>query len=363
MNTRLHHVWYKTSWYHPRMKKIYSKDRFNDSPTAVYRLRVIEFSNQYGTVPTIDAFNISKRTLFRWKQRYISSKRDANSLIPNSKRPHKVRDMLVHINVVNEIRRVRYMYGCIGKRKIKVLIDDYCIQSGYPCISISTIGKVIKRYNMISLRKKIYHNPNTKRRKKVKVTRVRYSPKSNTYGYVEIDTIQRFVNGMRTYIFNAVDINTRFQFSYGYTSSNTKNSVDFVKKLNDIYPIHNGIHTIQTDNGSEYLGEFRRYVKSLGIKHVYIYPRCPKVNGCVERANRTLQEDFVYQNEDLVNVGIDTFNKKLMDYLVWFNTKRPHESLGDISPIQYVLKSNPECHMYVTCTSHCIFNIRLIYFF
>ncbi|MBP6976366.1 hypothetical protein KBB42_02120 [Candidatus Dojkabacteria bacterium] len=252
------------------MKKIYSKDRFNDSPTAVYRLRVIEFSNQYGTVPTIDAFNISKRTLFRWKQRYISSKRDANSLIPNSKRPHKVRDMLVHINVVNEIRRVRYMYGCIGKRKIKVLIDDYCIQSGYPCISISTIGKVIKRYNMISLRKKIYHNPNTKRRKKVKVTRVRYSPKSNTYGYVEIDTIRRFVNGMRTYIFNAVDINTRFQFSYGYTSSNTKNSVDFVKKLNDIYPIHNGIHTIQTDNGSEYLGEFRRYVKSLGIKHVYI---------------------------------------------------------------------------------------------
>mgnify|MGYP001768519823 FL=1 len=216
MNTRLHEMWYKTSWYHPHMKKIYIKDRFNDSPVALHRLRVIEFSIQYCTQPTIDTFKISKRTLYRWKERYMSSERDANSLIPISKRPKKVRDMLVHINVVNEIRRVRYMYGCIGKRKIKVFLDEYCIQNGYQCISISTIGKVIKRYNMISLNKKIYHNPNTKRRRMSRVQRVRYSPNSKTLGYVEIDTIQRFVNGMRMYIFNAVDINTKFQFSYGY---------------------------------------------------------------------------------------------------------------------------------------------------
>jgi len=352
MNTRLHEMWYKTSWYHPHMKKIYIKDRFNDSPVALHRLRVIEFSIQYGTQPTIDAFKISKRTLYRWKERYMSSERDANSLIPISKRPKKVRGMLVHINVVNEIRRVRYMYGCIGKRKIKVFLDEYCIQNGYPCISISTIGKVIKRYNMISLNKKIYHNPNTKRRRKARVQRVKYSPNSKTLGYVEIDTIQRFVNGMRMYIFNAVDINTKFQFSYGYISSNTKNSVDFVKKLQQVYPIYKGIHTIQTDNGSEYLGKFDTYLKQIGIKHKYIYPRCPRINGCVERANRTLQGEYVYRNEGLANISMESFNKGLMDYLVWFNTKRPHESLGDISPIQYVLKSRPECHMYVTCTAY-----------
>ncbi len=353
MNMRIHHVWYKTSWYHPHMNKIYIKDRFNDSPVAVYRLRVIEFSNQYGTQPTIDAFKISKRTLYRWKKRYISSKRDANSLIPISKRPKKVRTMLVHINVVNEIRRIRYMYGCIGKRKIKVLLDEYCIRSNYPCISISTIGKVIKRYNMISLNKRIYHNPNTKRRIRTKVSRVKYSPKSSTQGYVEIDTIQRFVDGIRMYIFNAVDINTRFQFSYGYTSSNTKNSIDFVKKLEEVYPIKGGIHTVQTDNGSEYLGEFSKHLKLRGISHKYIYPRCPRINGCVERSNRTLQEEYVYRNEGLVNVSMERFNKGLMEYLIWFNTKRPHESLGDISPIEYMLRFNPECHMYVTCTRFC----------
>ena len=278
MNTRLHHVWYNTSWYHPHMKNIYSSDRFNDSPKALYRLRVIEFYNQYGTLPTIDAFKISKRTLFRWKHMYIYSNKDPNSLIPLSTKPKKVRDMQVNIDVIQEIRKIRYMYGCIGKRKIKVLLDEYCKKNGYSCISISTVGKVIKRYNMISLNKKIYHNPNTKRRKKVKVQRVKYSPKSNLHGYVEVDTVLRFVNGMKIYIFNAVDIHTRFEFAYGYTSNTTRSSVDFLKKLLSVYPIREGIHTIQTDNGSEYLGDFNRHVRSKGIKHMYIYPRCPRIN-------------------------------------------------------------------------------------
>jgi len=261
--------------------------------------------------------------------------------------------MLVPIDVVNEIRRIRYLYGCIGKRKIKVLLNQYCKENGYSCISISTVGKVIKRYNMISLRKRIYHNPNTKRIYIPHKEKVKYAPKSNVYGYVEVDTILRFVNGMRLYVFNAVDIHTKFEFAYGYTSNNTKSSVDFLKKLLSVYPVEDGIHTIQTDNGSEYLGKFHEYLKEKDIVHKYIYPRCPRINGCVERSNRVLQESFVYQHEEVAYaLGLKEFNKRLMDYLVWFNTKRPHESLGDISPIQYVLQYHPECHMYATCTEN-----------
>jgi transposase InsO family protein len=31
---------------------------------------------------------------------------------------------------------------------------------------------------------------------------------------------------------------------------------------------------------------------------------------------------------------IDTFNRKLMDYLIWYYTKRPHKSLNNLTPIE-----------------------------
>lgn len=62
-------------------------------------------------------------------------------------------------------------------------------------------------------------------------------------------------------IINAIDIYNKFCFSYGYTRLNSKNSLDFLKWLKLVYPLKNTIHTIQTDNGLEFLGEFDKYLK------------------------------------------------------------------------------------------------------
>lgn len=185
---------------------------------------------------------------------------------------------------------------------------------------------------MISLNKKSYHNPSHKRYKRANVERVKYAPKCTREGYVEIDTIQIFTNGIRRYVFNAIDIYTKFEFCYCYDRNTENNAIDFVDKLVKVYP--GEIKTIQTDNGSEYLHKFDKYICSLGIRHKYTYPRCPKINGCIERSNRTLRESFLSQHE----------------YLIWYNTKRPHQSIGDNTPMDYMLLSNPECHMYWTRT-------------
>jgi putative transposase len=168
---------------------------------------------------------------------------------------------------------------------------------------------------------------------------------------VEIDTIVRFVNGIKLYILNAVDINLKFQFSYGYTRLNSKNATDFIKRLELVYRIKNGVHTIQTDNGLEFMGEFDDYIRGKSIRHVFIYPRCPKINAYVEQANRTLVEEFIEGNEHLVLDNINDLNYALVDYLVWYNTERIHKSLGNISPINYLLKILPqESQRYVTYT-------------
>jgi len=95
------------------------------------------------------------------------------------------------------------------------------------------------------------------------------------------------------------------------------------------------IHTVQTDNGSEFLKTFHQYLDDQDIKHVFIYPNSPKLNGVVERFNRTIQEEFINRSDEIYYDEIK-FNHKLNKYLNWYNTKRPHSSLGYQSPMQFM---------------------------
>lgn len=333
------------------MKKIKSILSFEESDVAQFRLKVIEFHAKHGTVATIDAFSLSRRTIFRWKKCFKTSKKQLDSLIPKSRKPKKVRVMNTHPKIISFIRTIREQYARLGKEKIKPLLDEYCREIGIETISVSTIGKVIKRHNLYLKKKRIYHNPHSgfaKGKTRYK-TKVRYSPKVSEMGYLEIDTITKFMDGIRLYIFNGLDIKGKFQFSYGYTSLNSRSALDFFKRLELVYPIQSGIKTVQTDNGLEYLGEFDKYLTTRGIEHLFIYPRCPKINAYVERANRTLQEEFVDGNMEYAASNVSEFNRRLIEYLIWYNTKRVHKALGNLSPIDYLMKVLPyECHMYVT---------------
>jgi transposase InsO family protein len=271
-----------------------------------------------------------------------------DSLVPKSKRPKKVRQMKVSPEIISFIRDLREEHPRIGKDKIKPLLDEHCKKRGIRPISISTIGKAIKRYDLTFNPSKLnYHNPDSRwaNRKKNYKSRIRHSPDYNEPGYLEIDTIVKFIYGMKLYIYNAVDLNTRFQFSYGFRSTSSKNTVEFMKKLESVFPHEGGIHTVQTDNGSEYLLEFDKYLRKKQIKHLFIYPHCPRINGYVERANRTLQEEFLNTHLDLLATNTEEFNSKLMEYLIWYNTKRVHKGLGNLSPIDFVFNPLYSCFL------------------
>jgi len=50
------------------------------------------------------------------------------------------------------------------------------------------------------------------------------------------------------------------------------------------------------------------------------------------------------------------FNDHLMEYLLWYNTQKPHRSLGNLPPLRYYLltsgRHNPQSNMYWTPTSY-----------
>ncbi|MBU0636970.1 integrase core domain-containing protein [Patescibacteria group bacterium] len=106
---------------------------------------------------------------------------------------------------------------------------------------------------------------------------------------------------------------------------------------------------IQTDNGSEFHKHFRDYLKQSTIKHYWNYPGRPYRNGHIEKYNRTIQEEFVDWNEMLLE-DTDHFNRKLIDWLINYNTKRRHWGLNLISPVDYLIKNNWASNMRWTNT-------------
>ncbi|VEB08387.1 integrase [Klebsiella pneumoniae] len=56
----------------------------------------------------------------------------------------------------------------------------------------------------------------------------------------------------------------------------------------------------------------------------------------VKRFNRTLREQFIEFNELLLFEDLNLFNQRMAEYLVLYNSKRPHKSLELMTPVDYI---------------------------
>jgi transposase InsO family protein len=48
-------------------------------------------------------------------------------------------------------------------------------------------------------------------------------------------------------------------------------------------------------------------------------------------------------HEELLFTDLTLFNRKPADWPVFYNTERPHHSLGQRSPLSFLLQQQPEC--------------------
>ena len=166
---------------------------------------------------------------------------------------------------------------------------------------------------------------------------------------VQIDSITLFSNGIKRYIITAIDLISKFAFAYCYFSLSSNKAYDFAKKFREVAPFK--VKRFQSDNGLEFHKWFANYLLKEKITHFFNWPRHPQSNAVVERFNRTIQEEFTNWNEELLNDNI-AFNKKLMEYLMFYNLERGHKSLNYQTPLKYLINHCGFSNMLWTLTDY-----------
>jgi hypothetical protein len=87
---------------------------------------------------------------------------------------------------------------------------------------------------------------------------------------------------VRRFQYTAVDYATRIRALKIYNRHTQQNAIHFIDQVIEGFPFR--IHTVRT--GHEFKAKFHWHVADLGINHVYIEPRIPRLNGKVERSHR-----------------------------------------------------------------------------
>ena len=334
------------------MKHSYSLSKYSRDEVAQFRMKVIKFHDQYGSRATKEAFNVGRSTVFLWKKILKEANGSLTALCPTSTAPKTTRRMVVDPKVYDFIENIRLNNYRLGKEKIKRLLDAYCLSLGIETVSESKVGRIIKVNGLfLPKRGRVYHDPSKKPTipgtKRIKQRLPKDNQVNSAGDLLQIDTVIKFDRSIKCYIITAIDLYSRFTFAFAYMRLSSAIALDFMRKLETIAPFK--VYAIKTDNGMEFLGDFDAYLVKKAIVHYFSYPRTPKSNAYIERFNRTIQEEFVDGHLDLFD-DMNLFNDKMMDYLIYYNTVRPHKSLNYQTPMGFMVSEDQKSNMLWTHT-------------
>ena len=313
--------------------------RYMITKKALRKAKILVFWEKHGLEVTREAFEVKRSALYLWKSQWVKGGKRVESLNEKSRVPRTKRKRLWPSEVIAEMRRLREAHPNLGGEKLYPLLAGFCQERSIVCPKPRTIGNLIRDLGGLRVfPQKISHFGKVKKANRQKVLR---KPKDLTPAYpghlVALDTIERFVNGCRRYVITFEDIYTRFSFAWGTKSHASLAAAEFFALCQKAFPHSYDFLFVLTDNGSEFKKHFAAELQRLHLTHYHTYPKTPKMNAHVERFNRTIQEEFVDYHAWLLQ-NPDDFNRKLMDYLIFYNTERVHHAFQNkLSPVQFMI--------------------------
>lgn len=314
--------------------------RYMITKKALRKAKILIFWEKHGLEVTREAFEVKRSTIYLWRSQWVRGEKKIEALNEKSRAPRTKRKRLWPPEVIAEMRRLREVHPNLGGEKLYPLLVAFCQAQSIVCPRSRTIGNLIRDLGGLRVfPQRVSHFGKVKKVNRQKVLR---KPRDLTPVYpghlVALDTIERFVNGVRRYVITFEDIYTRFSFAWGTKSHASLAAAEFFTLAQRAFPHSYDFLFVLTDNGSEFKKHFTAELERLHLTHYHTYPKTPKMNAHVERFNRTIQEEFIDYHAWLLK-DPDDFNRKLMDYLIFYNTERVHHAFQNkLSPLQFMLR-------------------------
>ena len=292
------------------------------------------FFNGRNALRTCRHFGVSRQTFYRWKRRF--DRHDLTTLEARSHRPRKVREPTWTAELASRVFCLRQQYPRWGKDKLVILL-----RREKRNVSVSMVGRILihlKRRGTLhepprpavlrQARRKLRNRPWAIR--KPKHWRIQQPG-----DVVEIDTKEiRLRRGITFKHFSARDVVSRWDVVELHRRVTALTAAGFLDALLARAPF--SIRALQVDGGSEFAAEFELACQKKQLPLFVLPPKSPKLNGHVERSNRTHNEEFyeVHAESD----QLPALNRQLRRWENIYNRIRPHQSLAYLTPLEFITR-------------------------
>jgi transposase InsO family protein len=268
-------------------------------------------------------FGISRKTFYKWKKRY-EAHGDAG-LCDRPRTPRRS-PRATPREVVNKILYLRQHYH-FGPGKIA----DYLHRFHSLSVARATVHRILGKHGMGRLPANQKYQCHRKRWQRYE------KPQPGHRLQLDVKFLERIAGTRkRLYQFTAIDDCTRIRVLKVYDACNQTTAIRFIDEVRRRLPFR--VHVVQTDNGAEFQSRFHWHVEGLDIRHVYIRPRTPHLNGKVERSHRVDDQEFYHLlDKDGITDDVHLFNDKLREWEDYYNYHRPHGALDGQTPYERLL--------------------------
>jgi putative transposase len=299
------------------------------SRDAKHRLKILDYGRTHTVAATCRHFGIARSTYYRWATRY--DPQHLPVLENRSSRPRRCRRPTWTAAQAEAVRQARERSPRWGKDKLAVVLK----RDGVP-LSVSMIGRILAdltRRRMLVEPKATRLRPHSRHARPYAIRKPKEHAVTQPGDLVQLDTMHLTpLPGLERRHFSAVDVVSRWGVTGVRARATAGTATAFLDELEARTPFP--IRALQVDGGAEFMAEFETACQERGLALFVLPPRSPKLNGHVERANRTHRQEFweLYDGD----LDLPPLQAALREWEETYNHARPHQALGYRTPAEHL---------------------------